>query len=226
MTTPVQAVEGNAQKASDEAERSARPGGSILQRKYGPLPGWAWAGLAGGGALVWFWWRRREQSQASTASATVASTGTGTGYAGSLAGLQGEIGALQGQASSRGTATTTIAGPGGGTVVTSTAVTTTGKTSAPVTGPGDYPAPGGLHVTPAKTSAKATWSAVAGAPEYHFQVLTLGTKIVTDQIVHGTSANVTGLTAGGTYRARVSVLDPSGRHGEWTGFTQFSTPKS
>jgi hypothetical protein len=230
VTTPAGAVEHQAQAASDAAPKGK--GSSILQRKYGPLPGWAWASIAGGGALVWFWWKRREAAKAVPAT-TGSATGTGTGYAGSLAGLQGEIGALQGQGSTggggggstSGAGTTTIAGPVTGT----TGKTTVGKTSAPVTTPSlpDYPAPGGVTVSPSKTSAKVSWGAVAGAPEYHYQVLTLGTKIITDSITKSTSATVTGLTGGGTYRARVSVLDPvHGRHGTWSGWSRFTTPKS
>ena len=44
---------------------------SVLTRKYGPLPGWAWAGVAAGGAYLW--WRHQN---ATGAAATTGTTGS------------------------------------------------------------------------------------------------------------------------------------------------------
>lgn len=110
--TPVGAVADNGAAAQREAE--ARPqGGGFFSKKYGPLPGWGWAALAGVGAIAWFWWRSRSNSQASSPADT---SGTDTGSTDpqvqdQLASLQDEIDALQGELSSTGGGS---AGGGGG----------------------------------------------------------------------------------------------------------------
>lgn len=82
----------------------AASGGNVLTRKIGPLPGWAWAGLAVGGFLIY---RARKASQAAsgTTVGTPATSGatyqptpeptaslttpSGFQYSGPLSGLQG-----------------------------------------------------------------------------------------------------------------------------------------
>lgn len=135
MTTPASAVAGNAEAAQREAAaRERRPaaaggGKDLFTRKYGPLPGWGWAVVAGGAALIYFYWRSRQKAQAATASTTGSAASYGvtstTGYdtAASQAALQAEIEQLQGALSRTGTATAVTK--------TTTASTTTAKTAAP-----------------------------------------------------------------------------------------------
>jgi hypothetical protein len=130
VTTPAGAVADDANATANSAAPKAKGGGGIFARKYGPLPGWGWAALAGGGALAFFWWRSRE-SKAATAATTSATavSGTGaTGWANAAAALQQEIDSLQGQA-----ATSTTTTPTGGTTAKTTSSTSTGTTPGPVT---------------------------------------------------------------------------------------------
>lgn len=53
---------------------AAKSGGNVLTKKFGPLPGWAWAGL---GVLGFFIYKQRKASEASNAAAA-STTGTGT----------------------------------------------------------------------------------------------------------------------------------------------------
>lgn len=56
------------------APSGAPAGGSIASQKLGPLPTWAWIGLAAGGAFIWFYARRSkstEDSQPVTNTVTV-----------------------------------------------------------------------------------------------------------------------------------------------------------
>jgi hypothetical protein len=120
MTTPTSAVAGNAAEA--QREEAKRPqGGGLFSRKYGPLPGWAWAGIAAGGALAWFWWRNRQASQASdTSSDDTADSGQEQANTDQIASLQDEIDALQGVV-----ATETTTGTGGGSTTPSGGGSTT-----------------------------------------------------------------------------------------------------
>jgi Fibronectin type III domain len=133
MTTPAGAVASDTRAAQRQAAAGTKPapkgGDSLFSRKYGPLPGWGWALLAGGGALAFFWWRSRESK---TTTATTASTtpATGTGWANAANALQAEITALQG--SSATSVTTTKTSTGSGTTTTKTGkTTTTTSTSKP-----------------------------------------------------------------------------------------------
>src|SRR5215831_2171208 len=92
-------------------------GGNILQRKIGPLPGWAWAGLAGVGALAWFYFRNRQGQNAANAATgdTLAATdesAVGDDIQGQLSTIQTEIQNLQGQESQEGSTTPGNSGTG------------------------------------------------------------------------------------------------------------------
>lgn len=135
---------GNVQAAQDEAaSRERARGGGVFQRKYGPLPGWGWALLAGGGALAYFWWRSRSKTQAASATGY---TGTGSGDA--IDSLQSEIDALYGPGA-------TAPGHSGST----TSTTGTG---------GTLPAPTGLKATPTTRTCTIAWSPVKGAVSYNY----------------------------------------------------------
>jgi hypothetical protein len=107
--------------AEPAAERPARPapesgGGNILQRKIGPLPGWAWAGLAGAAALAWWYFRSRgtgagQATDSGTAAADPAAA-VGDDIQGQLATIQTEIQNLQGEESQEGATTPANSGTG------------------------------------------------------------------------------------------------------------------
>jgi hypothetical protein len=50
-------------------------GGNILTRKIGPLPGWAWAGVAVGG---YYLWKKRQAAAAAAAAPATTSTAAST----------------------------------------------------------------------------------------------------------------------------------------------------
>src|SRR5215831_11020376 len=112
--------------ASERPTRGGSPstppagGGNILQRKFGPLPGWAWAGLAGAGALAWWYFRNRGkgagQSDTGT-SDTLAATdesAVGDDIQGQLSTIQTEIQNLQGAESQEGSTTPANSGSSSG----------------------------------------------------------------------------------------------------------------
>jgi Fibronectin type III domain len=150
MTTPAGAVASDAQAAQRQAAKPGQKTGNFLTQKYGPLPGWAWSLIVGGGALAYLVWRKREAAK--TSAATTSATAGATAAA--LSALQQEIDSLQ-----YGTAVSTSSVGGGGTVsgggggggVTGTAGTTSssGTTASSTSG------------TTAKTTAKTTGSTTA-----------------------------------------------------------------
>lgn len=119
---------------------AASQGGGFWSHKYGPLPAWGWAALAGGGALVYWFWKRKQSS--TTAGSTTATAPSSAASA--IGTLQSEIDQLQGDVSQLGTVASSIgSGSGGGgaggssasgTVVTSTA--TSGKSTGSTSGSG------------------------------------------------------------------------------------------
>jgi hypothetical protein len=103
-------------------------GGSILQRKFGPLPGWGWAALAGVAAAGYLWYRNRQG--ASTAASTAASDTTGAvgdDVQGQLSTIQTEIQGLQGQESTEGSTTPANSGSSSGGNATTFRHESTGK---------------------------------------------------------------------------------------------------
>jgi hypothetical protein len=96
-------------------------GGNILQRKFGPLPGWGWAALAGVAAAGYLWYRNRQggSAAADSASADSAATGAvGDDVQGQLSTIQTEIQGLQGAESAEGSTTPANSGSGTGQKVT------------------------------------------------------------------------------------------------------------
>ncbi len=73
-----------------------------------------------------------------------------------------------------------------------------------------YAAPKGVKVTVSTTSAKVSWSAVAGAPGYRVLVSPTGSSTNAKYYrVTGTSTTITGLSARKTYVFRVAVIVPT-----------------
>ena len=122
---------------AEDVDTAPAAGGSLagtLTRKWGPLPGWAWMGLAGAATLGVIWWRRRSAkatgagTDTTATDQTAADQGTSAGMTadvlaaagGSFAVLQSEIQQLQGNAAQHPgttpptTGTTTPTGSTGG----------------------------------------------------------------------------------------------------------------
>lgn len=116
---------------------------NIATRKYGPLPGWAWAALLGGGAAVALWLRGRAAKAAGvndtgpdmTATDQGVSSGDAAadlaGYGASFGVLQSEIMDLQGAVARTNTTGTTT--PSTGSTHPTTGSTTPTTTPKPVT---------------------------------------------------------------------------------------------
>lgn len=157
--------------AAEAAEQAAGSGsssrsGNVFTRHYGPLPGWGWAALAGGAALVYFYWRQRKAatSTAATTAATTAAYGTTNTSTydteASLAALQSEIQQLQGaQATPAATAVTTAKTTAATTAKTTAA--TTGKTNWQSWNGGGSSGPTPSPVTVPKVTGLSTPSAIA-----------------------------------------------------------------
>ena len=102
------------------AERPARGqsappagGGNILQRKFGPLPGWGWAALAGVVAAGYLWYRNRQGASAAAAGAATDTAGAvGDDVQGQLSTIQTEIQGLQGEEATEGSTTPANSGTG------------------------------------------------------------------------------------------------------------------
>ena len=85
--------------------------GNVFTRKYGPLPGWGWAALAGVAAIGYWWYRNKQGAAAAASSAGTAAGNTdasaGVDYSGELSTIQSEIQTLQGEESTEGSSTGT-----------------------------------------------------------------------------------------------------------------------
>lgn len=116
-----------------------------------------------------------------------------------------------------GTATAEYGQPPQGAPPITTVPTTTASTTPAAT---HYAAPSGMSDTPLPggTSVDLGWTPVAGATNYHYQVLK-GGDVSADQVTSTThSVRVTGLTPSTTYTWRVSV-DPNGTWSPQKSFT-------
>jgi hypothetical protein len=138
-----------ADQSNQDTGRPARPspGGSMFSRKFGPLPGWAWAGLLGVGAVGILWLRSRSAKAATTTVDTSGNDMSGVDYSGELSTIQAEIGQLQGAAGTTGT----TGAAGGGTGATAPTGTTPGSTK-----PTGGTVPGNKPVTPAPKTRYVT----------------------------------------------------------------------
>ncbi len=126
-------------------ERPAGGGGldQVFSRKYGPLPGWGWAGIAAGSGYLYY--KHKQAVAASAASTTsAATTYSGYDYGPQIATIQSEVQGLQsGEAQE-----TTTTPP-----TTTTSSSTTTPTSSPSTGPAGPSAP--IPKVTGKTAAQA-----------------------------------------------------------------------
>lgn len=212
MTTPAGAVAADAQRSAPKGSGAD----NIFSRKYGPLPGWGWALLAGGGALAFFWWRSRKAAEATTATSATAASG----WANAASALQREIDQLQGGATAGSTppivtpystGPTTTKPTTTGTTTSKTTSTTTSKTPGPITG---------LQVIlRSPTVITVEWKPPANDSNvtYNFQITPKDSG--PHNIGARTSYNVGGLKADTHYTAHV------GASGGPTSTKAFTTPK-
>ena len=87
------------QPATERTAPAPAAGGNVLTRKIGPLPGWAWGGIAIAAGVGYIWWRNRQSAAAGGAAATdtgTATTDAGVDQSSTDAVLQSEIQNLQG----------------------------------------------------------------------------------------------------------------------------------
>lgn len=88
------------QPATERTAPAPAAGGNVLTRKIGPLPGWAWAGIAVAAGVGYIWWRNRQNAAAAAATDTgTATTDPGVDQSATDAVLQSEIQNLQGEVS-------------------------------------------------------------------------------------------------------------------------------
>lgn len=152
-----------------------------IGRKYGPLPGWAWAGLAGAGALGWRWWRARSAKAAgvdqSGTDATAADQGESaglaasdqTGYGASFSVLQSEIQDLQGAMARTNTTPTTT--PTTGSTTPTGTVKPPPTTKPPAKPPTPTPAAKYTTVTVGKfTEPNPPWDSTLSGIAAHYHV--------------------------------------------------------
>ena len=208
---PAGVVSGNAESVQkEEARRDPRPQpkGGFFQRKYGPLPGWGWALLAGGGALAYFWWRSRKAAQAAS-TASSASGSASSGIQGEIDALQQEINAFYGQGSGTSGSGSGGPGPGGGR----TTSPTTG-TSPSGTGTGAPSAPSNLHhVRVGAWAARIGWTASTGQVQYYeVQSPKQGTFQTT-----ATTVSLINLRPRTDYQYAVRAVGPGGKSAWTTG---------
>ena len=129
-------------------QRTGAGGGSMFSRKYGPLPGWAWAAVFGVGAVGVLWLRSRSAKASADTVDTSGNDTAGVDYSGELGTLQSEIQQLQGSAATTGTTT--------GTTTPTGTTAPTGTTPGSVKPSGSPPPPGNKPVTPAPKTKYVT----------------------------------------------------------------------
>lgn len=101
--------------------------GSGLSEKVGPLPTWAWIGVAVvGGIVVILWLRSRNAAASGSSTVDTGTTGVSPDVA-SVANLQDQLATVEGQIRDIQGGTSTPAAPGTDTVPTTTAVITEGQ---------------------------------------------------------------------------------------------------
>lgn len=210
------------------APRAGGGGGNIFTNKIGPLPMWAWVGIAAGILVVWRFYSSKN-SAASTA--TTASQSTAADQVPQFVNqTYTTVTAPSVPAASTGT-TTGGSGTGTGTGNTGTGGwNTTGwanvlaasgaPTPTPTAAPPTPTAPQqlakvaatiasvtGLRTTGAgATNVGLAWNPVSGAQQYQVRVTYQG-KVVKTAMTSGTSYNVTGLSPNRTYGLHVVAIN-------------------
>lgn len=186
--------------------RAGGGGGNVFTNRIGPLPMWAWLGIAAGILVVW-----RVMAAKSSAASTAASAGTSTPadqvpqfvnqtYVSTSAPL-----AAQGAAPVASPTTPTPAGQPGPTTAMPPTPTTPMQTVAAAAS--RIASVTGLRSTGAgSTNVQLAWNPVSGAQRYQVRV-TYQDKVVKTAFTNGTSYNVTGLSPNRTYGLHVVAIN-------------------
>lgn len=205
--------------------RAGGGGGNVFTNKIGPLPMWAWVGIAAGILVVWRFYSAKN-SASSTASTAAQSTAANT-VPQFVNQTYTTLTAPSVPAASTGTTTDTST-PGGatGTSTPDGWASLLAASGAPAPPPAASPvaptptapqqiakvAPTVGSVTGLRTSgAGATniglaWNPVSGAQRYQVRV-TYQDKVVKTFFTNGTSYNVTGLSPNRTYGLHVVAIN-------------------
>lgn len=149
---------------------------ALASRKFGPLPGWAWAALLGGGAAVVLWLRGRSAKAAGVNDTGPPATDQGVssgdtaadlaGYGATFGVIQSEIQDLQGAVAR--TTTTGSTTPTTGTTHPTGSTTPTTTPPKPVT-----PSPGQHYITVTVgkfTEPNPPWDSTLSGIAAHYHV--------------------------------------------------------
>jgi hypothetical protein len=210
----------------------------VFTNKIGPLPMWAWVGIAAAILVIWRMFAAKQSASAAASTAATDSTAANT------------VPQFVNQVYTSGTAPHMRHGNSGAAAGTTGSTTSTGTTSAtPITGwanvlaasgapaPTPTAAPAAPTVPqqttrPASTLGSVTglratgegatnvglaWNPVSGAQQYQVRV-TYQNKVVKTAMTNGTSYNVTGLSPNRTYGLHVVAINGS----DWAPETSIS----
>lgn len=191
-------------EAAPERAAPARSGGNMFTQKIGPLPMWAWVGIAAAILVVWRLYSSK-QSQSSQASTAASSTAAD------------QVPQFVNQ-----TYTTVTAPTAAGTTAPSPTTPTPPGEPGPTTPTPPTPitpvqigrtiinkiaSVTGLRTTGVgATNIKLAWNPVSGAQQYQVRV-TYQDKVVKTAMTKGTSYNVTGLSPNRTYGLHVVAIN-------------------
>lgn len=120
-------------------------GGSGLDqffgKKYGPLPGWAWAGVAAGGGYLYYRHKQNTSAPSTSAGATNAGSYPSYDYGPQIATIQSEVQGLQ-------------SGEAQDFTSTPPTTTTASSTTTPTSSPSTQPQPAGPSAAVPKVTGK------------------------------------------------------------------------
>lgn len=186
------------------APPARRSGGNMFTQKLGPLPMWAWVGIAGAILVVWRLYSNK-QNQSQSAQTTPSTPAD-------------QVPQFVNQTY------TTVTAPGAptGTTPSPTTPTPPGQPGPTTPMPPTPTLPQqakaviaklasvtGLHATGVgATNVKLAWNPVNGAKQYQVRV-TYQDKVVKTFMTNGTSYNVTGLSPNRTYGLHVVAINGS-----------------
>lgn len=188
------------EQAPETPGRGTRGGSNMFTQKIGPLPMWAWVGIAAAILVVWRYMAAKNASAASNASTAAATTAAD------------QVPQFVNQTY------TTVTAPGSpGTTPTPAPTPTPTPTPTPVPTPTTpHPAPrptsapptvGGLRSTGAgATNVQLAWNPSPGATSYQVRV-TYQNKVVKTFMTNGTTYNATGLSPNRTYGLHVVAIN-------------------
>jgi hypothetical protein len=210
---------------------------NVLTHKLGPLPTWAWVGVAAAVLVVWRTFSNKKTAAASQQQAAASTSNTATAADQVPQFVNQTYTTVTAPAAPAATTPTpTNSGTGGGQHSRPTnsynwldtlstlgtpphAPTTTNPAPRP---PASIPSVTGLRVTGfGATNVGLAWNPVSGAQNYQVRV-TYQSKVVNTAMTNGTSYNVTGLSPNRTYGLHVVAINGS----DWAPETSVSQKTS